>query len=252
MKLKELQTQFANHIYNSENTKIFSEITNHKASIADRMQVYRNNVFGNFESVLEIIYPTTKQIVGEGYFYSLSTLYHQKYYSESGNLDEYGKYFSTLIRSLEKEHNLAYLKDIANLEWKYHWAYFGKDVPVFDLEKFQKLKQKDLFKLKFKLHPSCQLIHSKYPIYSIWNFASVKNKKLNLKELSKEYVLVERANWQVNIHSILESDFWFLKQIKNKKNIFQIYKDLNKKYPNFDIGSSINKYISIGVLSKFY
>lgn len=212
MKLKELQTQFANHIYNSENTKIFSEITKHKASTADRMQVYRNNIFGNFESVLEIIYPTTKQIVGEDYFYNLCKLYREKYYSRSGNLDEYGKYFSTLIRSLKTEHNLAYLKDIANLEWKYHWAYFGKDAPVFDLEKFQKLKQKDLFKLKFKLNPSCQFIASRYPIYSIWNFTSVTNKKvinekLNLQELNREYVLVERANWQVNIHNLQNQIF---------------------------------------------
>jgi hypothetical protein len=252
MKLKELQKQFANHIYNSANNKIFNEITTYKASIGDRLQVYRNNVFGNFDSVLEIIYPTTKKIVGEDYFYDLCVKYRQKYNSKSGNLDEYGKYFSKLIGDLKKEHQLPYLKDLANLEWHYHWAYFAKDVPVFDLEKFQKFSQKDLFKVKFKLHPSCYLMTSKNPIYKIWAFSQKTNRKKSaLTKPNKQYILIERANWKVNIYNLCESEFCFLKQLKSQQNIYQIYQDLSKKYQDFDIGSLINKYISIGVLSSF-
>jgi len=252
MKLKELQKQFANHIYNPKNNKIFNEITTYKASVGDRLQIYRNNVFGNFDSVLEIIYPVTKKLVGENYFVDLCVKYRQKYNSKSGNLDEYGKYFPKLIGDLKKEHQLSYLKELANLEWHYHWAYFAKDVPVFDLEKFQKLSQKDLFKVKFKLHPSCYLTASKNPIYKIWEFTQkINRKKLDLKKLNKQYILIERANREVNIHNLCEPEFWFLKQLKNQQNIYQIYQNLSKKYQDFDIGSLINKYISIGVLSSF-
>jgi hypothetical protein len=252
MNLKELQKQFAQHICNPENNKIFNEITVYKTSVNDRLQIYRNNIFGNFSSVLEITYPAIKQLVGEDYFYNLCVKYRQQYNSKSGNLDEYGKYFSKLIGDLKKEHQLPYLKDLANLEWQYHWAYFAKDATVFDLAKFQKLKQKDLFKVKFQLHPSCHLIASKHPIYNIWQFAQkVTNKKLNLENLSKQYILVERSSWQVNIHNLCELEFWFLKQLKNQQNIYQIYQNLSKKYQDFDIGTLINKYISIGVLSSF-
>lgn len=252
MKLKELQKQFAKEIYNPKSNKIFSEIKADNIGAADRIQVYRNNIFGNFDSVLEMIYPATKKLIGDDYFSNLCSKYHQQYPSQSGNLDEYGKYFSQLIEDLKTEHQLTYLKNLANLEWRYHLVYFAKDVPVFDIEKFQKLSQKDLFKVKFKLHPSCCLIFSKYPIYNIWQFAQKKNgKKLNLKNLNQQYILVERANWQTNIHNLLEPEFWFLKHLKNKQNLYQIYQDLSKKYPDFDIGTILNKYISNSVLSSF-
>jgi hypothetical protein len=253
MRLEELQKQFANQIYNPKNNKIFSEIKTSKIAIADRLEVYRNNVFGGFDSVLEIMYPATKQLVGADYFQNLCSKYHQQYPSTSGNLDEYGKYFSKLIGDLKNQHNLAYLRDLAALEWRYHLAYFIKDVEAFDLEKFQKLKQKDLFKVKFKLHPSCHLISSRYPIYSIWEFSNKKNnKKLNLENLNHQFILIERANWQVNIHNLSEPEFLFLKQLKNQKNIYQVYQDLGQKHQNIDIGSLINKYISNGVLSRFF
>ncbi len=263
MKLKELQKQFANQIYNPKNNKIFNEIKAYKAPIADRLQIYRNNIFGNFTAVLETIYPATKQLVGEDYFYNLCVQYRQQYNSKSGNLDEYGKYFSKLIGDLKNQHQLPYLKNLANLEWHYHWAYFSKDVPIFDLEKFQKLNQKDLFKVKFKLHPSCSLIASRYLIYNIWESAQkINNTKIhhaltlpmhkNQRSPRYQYILVERSNWKINIHNLSESEFWFLKQLKNQQNIYQIYQDLNVKYQDFDIGSLINKYISIGILSSFY
>ena len=252
MKLKELQKQFAKHIYNPTNNKIVNEITIYKSSVNDRLQIYRNNVFGNFNSVLEITYPTTKQLIGEDYFYNLCVKYRQQYNSESGNLDEYGKYFSKLVGDLKKEHQLPYLKDLSTLEWHYHRSYFAKDAPIFDLKEFQKLSQKDLFKIKFKLHPSCYLISSQHPIYNIWKFSqNITNKKLNLNNLTKQCILIERSHWKVNIHNLCEPEFLFLKQLKNQQNIYQIYQTLSKKYQDFDIGSLINKYISIGVLSSF-
>ncbi len=251
MKLKELQKQFAQQIYNPQHNKIFGEIKSGKIDITNRIEVYRNNVFGNFDSVLEMIYPAIKQLVGEDYFNNLCHQYHQQYPSQSGNLNEYGKYFSRLIGNLKNQHKLAYLQNLASLEWQYHLACFAKDVAVFEIEKFQKLNQKDLFKIKFKLHPSCRLIFSKYPVYDIWQFTQKKKKKLNLKNLHPQYILIERSNWQTNIHHLTEPEFCFLKELKNKQNLYQIYQNLSKQHSDFDVGTLLNKYISNGVLSSF-
>lgn len=241
MKLKELQKQFAIHLYKPKQEKIFSEIRLDKVLPKNRLQIYRNNVFGNFDSVLEMIYPTVKDLLGKEQFQELCSQYHQKHHSKSGNLDEYGKYFAKFI----KKHKMPYLSDIAGLEWLYHLAYFSKDIEKFAIEKFQKLKEKDLFKVKFKLHPSAYLFTSKYPIYSIW-----KNKKANLKT-KKEFILIERAILKTGIHNLLEPEFLFLKHIKNGKNLYQIYQNLEKKFVGFDIGSLINKFISNGTIASY-
>jgi hypothetical protein len=252
MKLKELQKQFAEQLYHPQEQKIFNTISSGKIKVEDRIQIYRNNVFGSFDEVLLSIYPTIKGLVGKKYFLDLCQKYHQQYRSESGNLNNYGKYFSALIGSLKTEHKIIYLSDIAKLEWLYWQADFTKDVPVFDLEKLQKLSEQQLFKVKFKLHPSCVLLTSKYPIYSIWqSFQNNKAKKLDLKKLDKESILIERANWQTNIHHLLKSELLFLQQIKKGQNLYQIYQKLTELEQNFDIGSLLNKYISNGVLCSF-
>jgi hypothetical protein len=182
----------------------------------------------------------------------LTDKYNQQYRSPSGNLDDYGKYFPALISSLKKEHKLLYLKDIARLEWLYHLVYFAKDVKPIAIEKLQNLKPKEYYKVKFKLHPSCYLQVSSYPIYTIWSFTEKNSrKKINIDKNSAEYVLVERCNFKSNIHNISAEEYFFLENIKKKKNIYQIYKILSKSNPDFDIGSLINKYISIGVLAEF-
>jgi hypothetical protein len=252
MKLKELQEQFANHIENPKQTKIFGEILKQNITAVDSLQIYRNNVFGGFDAVLEMIYPTIKNLVGKNCFANFCTKYRQKYISESGNLNDYGKHFAKLVSDLKTEHQLAYLKDLAKLEWQFHRAYFSKETADFEIKKFKKLKEKDLFKVKFKLHPSCCLLASKYQIYNIWNFFKTNSKKkVDLKKLENQWVLISRPKYKTNLEELSKLEFLFLKQVKSKKNLYQIYQILIKLQPNFDIGSLINKYISTGIISAY-
>ena len=110
MKLVNLQQEFANYVYDKKQTKIFDQIKSYGVSKERRLQVYYNNVIGNFDDVLAEIYKTVKGIVGEDYFKFLAKKYHQKYRSKSGNMDDYGAYFSGLLSSLKKSHKLLYLK----------------------------------------------------------------------------------------------------------------------------------------------
>jgi hypothetical protein len=250
MKLKEIQKQFATQIVDPQNMNILSQINSSHIPVGARLEVYRNNVFGNFRSVLEMVYPTVLELVGDDVFENLCVKYRQKYPSPSGNLDDYGQFFPKLINDLKNEHKLAYLKDIANLEWKFHRAYFVRNVTDFQIEKFQKLKEEELCEVKFKLHPSCVLISSKYPIFSIWESVDSKQ-KLNLKNLPKEFVLIERAGFDSSIQNLCETEFLFLKHIKKGQNFYQIYEEISAKFPDFDIGSVMNKFISNGVIASY-
>lgn len=251
MKLQQLQKEFAAHLYNKKKDKIFDVIQKDAVPVNKRLQIYHNNVFGNFDSVLEMVYPKTKEVVGDDYFENLANIYHQKYRSLTGNLDDYGKYFPNIISNLKKEHQLIYLKDLAKLEWFYHQLYFSKDAQPIDVIKLQNLKEKDYYQVKFKLHPSCKIIKSTYPIFTIWNINKKSTKKINLNKNSGEMILLERCHFKSNIHKLDEQEYQFLQMIKKQNNIYQIYKNISKIYPEFDIGALINKYISNGVLSEF-
>lgn len=250
MKLEELQKQFAAQIYNTKSTEIESQINPSAIATDIRMEVYRNNVFGNFSSVLGMVYPVIQKLVGDDFFDNLCIQYRNKHPSPSGNLDDYGQQFAKMIGTLKDQHKLAYLKDVANLEWKFHRAYFSRNVADFPIAKFQKLKEEELSEVKFKLHPSCTLIASKFPIMSIWKSVDSQN-KLDLNKLPKEFVLVERSRFDTHIQNLGEHEFLFLKHIKKGLNLYQIYEEISPKFDDFDIGSLMNKFISNGVIANY-
>jgi hypothetical protein len=250
MRLKELQKQFATQIYDPQNTEIERQINSSAIAKDIRVEIYRNNVFGNFSSVLGMVYPVIQKLVGDDFFEDLCVKYRNKYPSPSGNLDDYGQQFPKMIGTLKNQHKLAYLKDIANLEWKFHRAYFSRNVADFPIQKFQKLKEEELSEIKFKLHPSCVLIASQFPIFSIWESVE-SQRKLDLNQLLKESVLVERSRFDTNIQNLTEHEFLFLKNIKKGLNLYQIYEEISPNFADFDIGSLMNKFISNGVIASY-
>ncbi|MDA0902407.1 MAG: DNA-binding domain-containing protein [Proteobacteria bacterium] len=249
--LIEMQRNLADYIYDKSKAQIIEQINTDNISKERRLKVYHNNVIGSFDDVLADVYTTVKRLVGDDYFNGLAARYHQTYRSKSGNMNEYGVNFAQFIQSLTPEHKLLYLTDIAKLEWLFHDIYFAADTSkTMDLEALQALKEDQYFNISFEIHPSCAFLESQYPIHSIYNSVN-SEQKINIDEHDKEIVLLERCLFDVNIHKLSELEYLFLQEIKQGKTIYNIYEALIEKDPQFDIGSLINKYISIGVLSNF-
>lgn len=246
-----LQTEFKNHLYQKNDEKITAALPYSRQESLARLNIYRNNVFGNFNSVLRSIYEVVEKLVGEKYFAQICNSYNQKFFSKSGNLDNFGIDFAKFLEQEKSNHNLAFLPDLARLELFYHKAYFADISEKFPLIKFKKLPQKKFFHLQFQLHPSCFLISSKFAIFSIWknNVGKKSSKKINA--LNPEFAMVERVFEKVNIHKITVEEFLFLKNI-SKKTLFETYEKIVKiTGKEFDIGALVNKFISSGIIINF-
>jgi hypothetical protein len=246
-----LQKKFKNHLYKEIDEEILQSLPYSKQEALARLNIYRNNVFGNFSSVLEGIFEVVKMLVGEKYFSQLCDSYHQKYFSKSGNLDNYGDDFPRFLTQEKSQHKLAFLPDLASLELLIHKSYFADTNDIFPLEKFKKLSQKKFFDLKFSLHPSCFVISSKFAIFSIWK-DNIENKGRKKIDATKpEFVLIERILGKVNIHIITKEEFFFLKNI-NKKTLYKTYEEITKNSAKeCDIGTLVNKFITNGVITNF-
>lgn len=250
--ISQLQRNFANHIYKKSDKKIIAALPYSSQESLARLNIYRNNVFGSFNDVLESIFEVVKKIVGEKYFLQIAEEYHKKYHSKSGNLDYYGEEFPLFIKSIFKKHKLPYLYDLCRLELAYHQAYFSKNVAIFNVKKFQKISQENFFNLTFELHPSVFLFASKFPIFSIWkdNIKKFSKKKISL--LNPEFAMVARSNGGLEIFKITQEEFIFLENIKQQKTLFEIYKKIIRATKKeCDIGQILQRFIAIGVITNF-
>lgn len=251
-KILNLQEKFIKHIYQSSNEEILDNLPYSKEEALARMEIYRNNIFGNYLSVLSSNYEVVENLVGEEYFEKLALSFCQKYHSKSGNLDDYGFEFPNFIKSKKKQHKLDYLHEIANLELLYHKSYFIADNNEFNLENFQKISEEDFFNLTFTLHKSCFLLSSKFPLFSIWkdNIENNGKNKINLNK--KEFILIDNALGKVMMSNLSEEEFIFLDQISKGKNLYETYKIINRKIKKeVDIGQILQKFISSRTINNF-
>lgn len=253
MDLYKLQKNFANHIVDEKNRDVFSQIVGNNQNLTKkRLNIYRNNVFGSFEDSLSLTYAIVKKIVGDDYFFHLTRKYQENYKSNSGNLEDYGEYFSKLLKDNENEHKLLYLSDIAILEWYYNLAYLSKDVKPIDLKTLQNIDGEVFMDLYFQLHPSCYLMASQYPIFSIYRINNNDTEeKINIAQKEGEYILIERSLSQVNVNNLSKIEYNFLKMTAGGMNVYEIFNNISQYTDNFDIGSWVNKYISLGIISNF-
>lgn len=255
-KILELQQDFVSHIYKKSDQKILDSLPYSKEESLSRLNVYRNNVFGNFTSVLESVYEVIQKLVGEDYFESLAEKYVKKYPSKSGNLDSYGEYFADFLKQRKAQHKLPYLSDVANLEWLFHKCYFAKNADDFDIENFQKIPPENFSNLTLQLHPSCFLLKSKFPIFSIWKDNIENDGKNEIFLQNSEFVLIGRANGNSEITNLSKEEFIFLSEIEKQTRLYEIYKKLasnNKKEgnPEPDIGKLLEKFIQLRIINNF-
>jgi hypothetical protein len=252
-KLATLQREFSSHLLKENDLDILKSLPYSQQESLARLNIYRNNVMGNFESVLSSIFEVVKKIVGDKYFDQLVREYILLYPSTSGNLDYYGDSFPKFIKQKTKEHKLLYLEDISELELLYHKSYFAKDAKkTFDIERFQKISPERYKDLSFEIHPSCYLFSSKFPIFSIWkNNIEDLQKKITISD-NGEYVLIERADNSSSITKLSEEEFLFLSYIKAKNKLYETYQKIYRKTKKeLDIGSLLNKFISSGIFINF-
>ena len=251
--LVKLQQDFALHIFDETNQKITDELPYSRQEALARLNIYRNNVLGNFEGVLDSTFEVVKKILGEEYFRELVKDYALKHPSQSGNLDFYGQNFPQFIKKKLKIHKINYLADLSQLEWLYHHSYFEKDAEtVFDIEKFKKISPEKYKNLSFKLHPTCSLFSSKFPVFTIWkNKIENKSNKIKIAD-NAEMVLIERAGMSSVITKLSQEEFLFLSLIGEGGELYETYQKICRKTKKeIDVGSFLNKFISAGVFVDF-
>ncbi|MBP7709790.1 MAG: putative DNA-binding domain-containing protein [Rickettsiales bacterium] len=239
-KLLTIQRNFSKHLEKKSDQKILQEISGSSVEALARLNIYRNNVYGGFESVLSSIFPVTKNILGEEKFAELLKKYCQKFPSKTGDLNKFGDNFAKFL----KGHKPLYLKDLAQLELLHHQAYFiAKNTKEFDVRKFQKLPVDHFFNLVFLLDSSRFLFNSKFAVFSIWQ------KKREIKNLAKAELALVCAD---NIFKLSEEEFLFLSLIQKQKKLYEIYQILCKKTKKpVDIGALINRFISNGTIINY-
>jgi hypothetical protein len=140
----------------------------HCGETTRRFAVYRNNVIVSLIDALEQRFPVCARLVGEEFFRAMARLFVRRRPPRSPILADYGEDFPLFVEAFEPARDLAYLPDVARLEYAIGRAYHAADAAPMAIEAIKSVPSECLDRVAISLHPSVQLVASRHPIVSIW------------------------------------------------------------------------------------
>jgi hypothetical protein len=215
--------------------------------------VYRNNYRGNLHDALAGAYPVVKLLVGDEFFRFLARRYIEQHPSRSANLHHFGSELAGFIAAFEPAKELAYLPDVAALEWACHVAYFADDGDILDLNELARVPPERYPDLVLRTHPACDVVRSLYPIAAIWQAHQPGAPEDFHIELDGDpgYTLVSRKDDIVQVSELTEAEAVWLQGIQAGSRLGDATATTLEHYPYFDVQVTLMKLVAQNALANF-
>ncbi len=257
-KLAELQTNFIHDCLSgaltADNTLMANDLNTQLISAQGLMGIYQSSAIANITNSLSLSYPVIEKLVGKGFFQVMCKPYIVKHWPTSGNMDDYGEYFSSFLAEFEQVRHLSYLEDVAQLEWRFHQSSLANDNSYFDWARLAEVASSET--ITFLLSPSVSIMSSTMPVDKIWLMNQV-NAPENI-ELSLDgdgdsdiFIVLFRQGLKTEMMTVDESEFTFLQSIENGLNFETAIESAKAVDANIAIDHGLKKYIELGIISGF-
>jgi hypothetical protein len=252
MRLSALETHFRDGILTGDES-LLTALEAGNLTEKKRLDIYRNNVFSNYRNALEAVYPVILNLVGADYFRQAAHRYVERYASVSGDIHHYGESFAELLASLPGAADLAYLPDVARLEWSIHAAFHAADAERLDLSRLQGIAPEDYPHLRFKLNPATRLLESPFPIRRIWqvNLPDFEgDQRVDLSE-GGGAVLVMRRSFLMEVENISGAESAMLNAFARAEMFGQALEQSLALDPAFDVAAFLQRFVANEAIVDF-
>ncbi len=254
MQLNNLQSQFRDAMLNETDASVTSNIRTNGLSTKRRLQIYRNNITAVLTGALQAIYPTIQKLVGEDFFRYTANCYLHAHSSTSGNLHNFGNYFSDFLATFPAASSLPYLPDVARLEWGYHEVFHAADAPTLNLTALSLVSAENYDRIKFTLHPASRLFSSNFPILKIWQLCANENEQDGNVDLGGGgiHLLIVRRDLEIVFEELAVAEYALLLTLSNKHPLVDACDAALKISADFDVTTCLQQHVLRGTIVDFY
>ena len=253
--LSELQRGFAAATVFGDSTALASlGVRDHRLGAAERMAIYRNNVFANYRKALSATYPVVQALVGRAFFGAAVEIFVRAHPSTRGDVNRYGGALARFLASYPPAHGLPYLPDVARLEWAIDQAAIAAEAGALDLESLAAVAESALGSLRFDLHPSARFVVSPYPIFRIWQAnqpGHESDEPVDLGE-GRDRLLVVRGVDGVWIDRLTPGAYAFLVALGRNLALSDAVERAATADAAFDLGDALRRYIAARAIVAFH
>ena len=214
---------------------------------ARRFGVYRNNVYTSLIDVLAGRLPVVARLVGEEFFRAMARAYVEQEPPRSAVLIRYGAGFAAFVARFPPAAPLAYLADIAALEWALHAAYHAADATPLPLAELACAVDRAA-DAKLTLHPSLGVVRSSYPIVSIFELNTQAGEVPATRHQGGEDAIIVRPRLEVEIRRLPLGGAGFVLALKEQQTLAEAAALALDEDPGFDLEANLAGLIASGAI----
>lgn len=251
--LRELQDAVAASVLHGTDAPLATVVRADGIPFDRRLQVYRNNSFSSLTAALKETFAVVCQLVDERFFGYAAQIYIRAHPPLAPRLSEYGADFVEFLAAFEPARHLAYLPDVARLEWAVNSAYHASDAPKLDPKRIAALPQDRYPTLAFVAHPSCRLLASAFPVDRIWQAHQPGGDLDSGIDLAAGgcRLLIDRQDAEVRFLSLDAPGFSFLQALFGGHTLQEAYEQAAAVAANFDLIAALSQHLARGTFSDF-
>jgi hypothetical protein len=249
--LRELQMRFADALFGGDADAVSSQIEPNGVEPTARLDIYRNNLREGFTKALAIGFPVIERLVGADYFRQLALDFLNAHPSRAGNLHHIGRPFPQYLRGRFADTEYAYLGDVAALEWAHEEAILAADEEPVAASALAGIEPARYAELRFRLHPACGLVSSRFPIVRIWRANQPESDAGETIDLDSggNDVLVRRTSECIEFHCIPRADFAALEAFASGEPLGAALDAALVVDAAFDLGAALRRFLALNIIT---
>jgi hypothetical protein len=137
--------------------------------VADELlAIYRNTALSALVNALRLSYPAVQRLLGPEFFEGCAREFIPKHLPGSAYLNDYGSEFPRFLGQFAPAAGIAYLSDVAQLEWAINRALHAADAVSLDIARLSTLETAALPAVRFSMHPAVSVLKLRSPADAIW------------------------------------------------------------------------------------
>jgi hypothetical protein len=207
-----LQRAFAAALHDGAGGAIAERVRAAGAPVEARIAQYRRNMDATRHNALAAAYPVVRRLVGEAFFAAMARRYGAEHPSRSGDLHVFGDAFDRFIAAYAPARGLAYLADVARLEWACHECFHAADAR-FDASALARVPASRRHEVRLRLHPAVRLLESPHPIVAIWEANQPGNDATPARAGGPDRALVRRDGVEVRVRCLERAEWTLLRSL---------------------------------------
>jgi hypothetical protein len=141
------------------------------------LKIYRDGYFLRMRAFLEEDFPETFSLWTEAERKAMVRAYSKKYPSSSPTAADFGASFPAFLAARKWPKELAYLPDLATLEWALVRARNAPMLKPLGFERIATAMESDWERASFRFDPSMQILDSEWPLTDIYDEPKLHYKK---------------------------------------------------------------------------